>query len=302
VDAVLIAVADVADVDLGGDEIEDVACRLAVLEEQVAEGSVGKGGGEVVLRCHRHGLDGHAAGGSAVSEQDFLSTADKFAVDEGVANVEADGLQTPGVGEELEVGGVAVLEDDGDGLLGVGDRGESCVGGGVVDAGEAEVNCGDLAHGAVDGEGAAGARHLVQNAVDVVVDGAAAEGGADGRVGDAGGGNDSLAQAAGEKGLAVAGSGAGGAGAGELDAEGAFNAGVGQQLLGSTQVGTDQFATDTVTLQRSDAQIPHQNGVGAGWSRIRSVGRFRFQQNQTLASKKGHWRVPLGGQGEGSAG
>ena len=49
----------------------------------------------------------------------------------------------------------------------------------------------------------------------------------------------------------------------QFHAERAFNASVGEQLLGCTQIGSHQVAVDHITLLRSDVQIPHQNGISA---------------------------------------
>jgi len=122
----------------------------------------------------------------------------------------------------------------------------------------------------------------VTQTIDVVVDGDAGEAGADRGVGDTGVSNDRLAKAAGLKSLAVSRGRTSGAGARQLDAEGAFNAGVGQQLLRGTEVRTDNVAVNNVTLLGSDVQIANQYGVGAGRSRIRSVRPLRLDQDQAF--------------------
>ena len=186
VDAVLVAVAGVSDVDAGRVEAHDAASGGAVEEGEVAEGAVGEGGGEIVLGGDGGGLDHHRAGAGPVSEQDFLDAADQFAVDEGVAHVHGDGLETAGVAVKAEGARVALLEDLGRGLVGVGDSGGGGVGWCVVYAGHREVDGRNLADRRVQRKRTATPSQLMQYAVDVVVDGGGTEGGADGEVVDLG--------------------------------------------------------------------------------------------------------------------
>ena len=282
-DAVLVAVAHVTDVDLRGGEVNDVAGGLAVLEEQVTQAGVGEGGREVVLRGHGHGFQGDRARGAAVGDQSLLGAVDQLPVDQGVADVEGYRLEATGIGQQLEAIGVAVLEDDRRGLVGVGGGGSCGIGRGVVDAGEGEIDGGDFTDRAVESEGAAGTGHFVQHTIDVVVDGDAGEAGAHRCVGDADASSHGLAKAACLECFAVSRGGGNGAGTGELNAEGTFNASVGEQLLGCTEVGANEIAAHHIALQRSDVEVTHEHGVGPIRNRIGAVGGFGLNQDETLA-------------------
>lgn len=375
-DAVLVGVGGVADVHPVGDQGDDVAGGAAVDEGEVAQVAVREGGGEVVLVSDGRGFDDDGACGGTVGDEHLLGAADEFAVDDAVSGVQRDGLKAAGVGQHVEGAAVAGLEDQGGGLVGIGDGGGSGVGGGVVDARHREVDGWDLAHGGVDAEGAASARQLVQNTVDVVVEGdraeRAAHGGVDGlqadRVGaravggdvaaegaergDAGGADvagdqcdgaaasatcdaddlvlvgvvggagahcqsdavertsgrgarDSgaycrLGEAAGFQHRAEARSGAGGAAAGQLNAEGAFDAGVGEQLLRGAEVGADEIAVDDIALDRRDAEIADQHCIGSPWSRVGAVGRFDLGEQEALTSEKCHVKLPVVVLGDGA--
>lgn len=229
--AVLIAVGHVANIDPGGGEIDDVASGLTVLEQQVAQAAIAQGSGEVVLGGHGDGLENHGASGGAIGQKHLFGAADELAVHQGVAHVERYRLQTTGVGEQLEAGGVAVLEHDRGGLVGIGHGREGSVGRRVVNASEREIDRWNLTNSAVNGESSASTSNLMQNTINVVIDGCAAKGRAHRGVGDACGGDDRFAQAASLQGLAVARSGPGSTRAGQFNAEGALHPGVGQELL-----------------------------------------------------------------------
>lgn len=277
-DAVLVAVGGVGDVTLAGGERDAVAGGGAVQEGEVA-GRLGLGDVEVVLGGQGGSLDHDRASGLAVGDQDFLGAADEFAVDGAVGDVEAHRLEATGVGEELEGRGVALLEDQGAGLGAVGDSGGGGVCGCVVDAGHREVDCGDLAHGRVQGEGATAAGGLVQHTVVVEVDGRAGEGGADRGVGDAGGSDDGFAHAARLENRAVAGSRTSGAGAGHFDLKGDAHAAVGEQLRAIAEVRADEIAADEIGLDRGDVKVAHQQRVGACRRAVGTVSRFLFHED-----------------------
>lgn len=289
-DTVLVAIGGVGDVALGSGEGDAVAGCGAVEEGEVA-GGFGLGEVEVVLGGQGGGLDHHRAAGLAVGDEDLLGAADQLAVDSAVGNVEADGLEAAGVSEELEGGGVALLEDQGAGLSAVGDSWGGGVSRGVVDADHREVEGGDLAHSGVHGEGAPAAGGLVQDAVVVEVDGGGAEGGADGGVGDGGGGHDRLAHAARLQDAAKARGGASSAGTSKLHLERDAYAAVGQQLRAVAEVGADQVAADQIGLDRRDVEVAHQQGVGACRAAVGAVGRLLLDEDQPLASKC-HGPVP----------
>ena len=280
--AVLVAVGNVADVNAGGSEVDDVAGGATVGEVQVAQAGVSQSSSEVVLRGDADGFEGGRASGSAVGQQNFLGATDELAVDKVVAKVEAEGLERTSEGEQLEAAGVAVLEDQRGCLVRVSSGGQSAVVRGDVNTGESEIDGGDFAHSAVDAEGAPAAGHLVAQAINVVVDGDAGEAGADRCVGDAGVSNDGLGQTASLKSFAVLGSSTSGAGTSQLDAEAALNAGVSEELLRCAQVRTNNVAVYNVTLLRSDVQIPYQNGVGSVGRWVGPVARFRLDQNQAF--------------------
>jgi len=281
-DTVLIAVGHVADVDAGRSEVHDVAGGAAVGEVQVAQAAVSESRGKVVLRGDAHGFDGGRPSAGAVGKENFLGATDELAVDQVVAQIEAEGLERTSEGEQLEAAGVAVLEDQRGSLVRVGSGGQSAVVRSDVHTSEGEVDRGNFAHGAVDAESAATAGHLVAQTINVVVDGDAGEACADRGVGNAGVGDDRLRQAASLESFAVLRSGAGSARACKLNAEAALNASVGEKLLRCAQVGTNNVAVYDVTLLRSDIQISYENGVGSRRSRVGPVARFRLDQNQAF--------------------
>ena len=190
---VLIAVADVADVHAGRREINDVAGNRAMGEVQITQAGIGQSSSEVILRCDADCFQGGRASSGAVGEQHLFSATNQLAVDEGVAQVKAEGLERTSVGKQLEAAGVAVLEDQRGGLVRVGRGRQSAVIRSVVHAGKAEIDGRNFSHRSVNGTGAASTGHLVTQTINVVVDGDAVEACADRRVGDAGGGNNRLA-------------------------------------------------------------------------------------------------------------
>ncbi len=211
-DAILIAIAHIADVDSGRDEIDDVASSLTMLEQQVAQCSIGQGSSEVVLGCHGHSFQGHTASAGTISQQYLLGATNQLAINKRVAHIKGYGLQAAGIGQQLEASGVAVFEDDRSGLIAVRDRRQSRIGRRVIDASEGEIDCRDFANSAVDGERTASASHLMQNTINVVIDGAATEACANRCVSDAGASNNGFAHAASKQGFAIAGSGPSSAG------------------------------------------------------------------------------------------
>ncbi len=182
VDAVLVGVAGRSDVHAVGNQRDDVTSGRSMDEGKIAESVVGERGGEVVLLCDGGCFDRCGAGHRAIGEQHFLGAADEFAVDDAVADVHGNRLKAAGVGEEVEAAAVACLEDERGGLVGVGYGRRGGVGGGVVDARHREVEGRDLADSGVQRERAASAGELVENPVDVVVEGYRAESAADGGV------------------------------------------------------------------------------------------------------------------------
>lgn len=184
VDAVLIGVGRIADVEAARLQGDDVAARAAVDEGEFAEGAVRLSGGEVVLVGDGRGLDHDSASGGAVGDQHLLGAVDQLAVDGGDAEVHGNGLEAPAVAQQREGTAVAGLEDLRGGLVRVGDGRGGGVGRSVVDARHREVDGGDLANLRVQAEGAPAPSQLVQHTVDVVVDGGRAEGRADGGVDD----------------------------------------------------------------------------------------------------------------------
>lgn len=294
-DAILVGVGDVTDVDLGRAEGDDVAGRGAVLPGEVAEG-LNEGSREVVLAGEGGSLDRDRTAGAAIRDQDFLGSTDELAVDRGVAQVQGNGLQSGGVGEQLEAAGAAVLEDD-RGLLSVGGgSGGGVSDDGVVDAGEGEVNRGDLTHGAVQRPGATSTGDFVQDAIHCVVDGDAAGGAAAVRfVGDARRGHNRFGHGAGLEGGAESRRGAEGtAAAGELNAEGALHSGVGEQLLRCTEVRAHQVAAHHVALLGDDVEVADQHGVAPGGGGIGAVSRLKLDEDETFAEKLGHLPYLLG--------
>lgn len=283
-DAVLIAVADIANVDLGGNKVDDVTSGLTVLEQQVAQRSIAQSGSEIVLLSNGRRFNGDTASASAISQQHLLGAVDQVAIHQSVADIEGHRLQAAAVRQQLEVSGVAVLGNYWVGLIGVSDRRSGGVGWGVVDTSESEINGGNFTNSQVQSESAPCASYFVQQAIDVVIDGAATKACAHRCVGHAGSGNDGLAHATGKQSFAIARSGASGARTSKLNAERALNTSVRQQLLRCAQVRTNQITADDITLERSDAQIANQNGVGAGRSRIRAVRSLRLQKDQAFPS------------------
>lgn len=283
-DAILIAVADIADVDLGGGEINDVAGGLAVLEQQVAKRAVSKRSSEVVLLRNGWRFDGHTASAGAISQQHLLGAVDQVAVHQSVADVESHRLQAAAIGQQLKVSRIAILGDYRVGLIGVGDRRRCGVSGSVVHTSESEINGGDLADGYIQRISAARAGHFMQQTINVVIDGAATKTCADGRIGHAGSSHDGFAHTTSKQSLAIARSGASSARTSQFNAEGALNTSVSQQLLRRAQIRTNQVTTDNITLQRSDIQIANQNGVRSVGSRIRPVSRLRLQKDQAFPS------------------
>ena len=255
------------------------------MQEGEVAGGFGLGEGEEVLGGQGGGLDHHRASGLAVGDQDFLGAADEFAVDGAVGDVEAHRLEAARVGEELERRGVALLEDQRAGLVAVGDARGSRVRGRVVDAHHGEVDCRNFAYGGVEGEGAAAAGGLVENAVVVEVDGGGAEGSAGGDVGDGGGRHDRLDHAARLQDGAEAGRRASGAGAGQLDLEREAHAAIGQQLGAVAQVGADEVAADQIGLNGRDVEVAHQQGIGADRGAVGAGGDFLLDEDQPLAGK-----------------
>jgi len=166
---VLIRVARVADVALAGRQGDTVAGSSTVQESEVS-GGFGLGNVEVVLGGKGGRFKHHGAAGGPVSDQHFLGATHELAVDGLVSHVEADRLKTAGIAEELEGGGVALLEDQRAGLLAVGGGGQCCVGRCVVDTGHREVDRGDLPHFGIQGEGAAAAGQDVADTVVVEID------------------------------------------------------------------------------------------------------------------------------------
>ena len=73
-------------------------------ELQVAQSSIViNSSSEVVLRCHRHCLNRDRASSSAISDQDLFRAANQFAIDDGVAKVEREALQSTCIRQQLEV-------------------------------------------------------------------------------------------------------------------------------------------------------------------------------------------------------
>jgi hypothetical protein len=99
VDAVLIAVAHIANINLGRGEINDVAGGLTVLEQQVAQGAIAQCGSEIVLLSNGWSFDHHAAGTGTISQQHLLGAVDQIAVHQGVADIKGHRLQAAGVGQ-----------------------------------------------------------------------------------------------------------------------------------------------------------------------------------------------------------
>ena len=289
--AVLVAVGRVAHVALGGSEGDTVAGGGAVEEGEVA-GGFGLGNVEEVLGGQGDCFDDHRSSGLAVGDQDFLCAADEFAVDSAVGDVEGDGLEAAGVGEELEGGSVALLEDQGAGLVAVGDGGGGGVGRGVVDAHHREVESWNLAHGGVQGEGATAAGGFVQHTIAVEVDRGGAERAAYGCVSDAGRSDHGLAEAAGLEDAAKAGGRTSGAGAGQFHLERDAYAAVGQQRGAVAKVRTDEVAADEIGLDRGDVEVTHQQRIGAGWAAVGAVSDFLLYEDQPLASKESHESLP----------
>ncbi len=283
-DAILVAVADIADVDLGGDEINDVAGGLAVLEQQVAKRAVSKRSSEVILLRNGWCFDGHTASAGAIGQQHLFGAVDQIAINQGVADVKSHRLQASRIRQQLKVRGVAVSGNYRVGLIGVGDRRSCGVSGSVVHTSESEINGGDLTNGYIQRVSAASASHLVQQAINVVVDGAATKTCANGRIGHAGSSHDGFAHATSKQSLAIARSGTSDTRTSQFNAEGALNTSISQQLLRRTQIRANQITADNITLQRSDIQIANQNGVRSVGSRIRPVSRLRLQKDQAFPS------------------
>lgn len=230
-DAILVAVADIADVDLSGGEINDVAGALAVLEQQVTKRAVSKRSSEVVLLRNGWRFDGHTASAGAISQQHLLGAVDQVAVHQSVADIEGHRLQATAIREQFKTSRVAVFGNYRVGLIGVGDRRRCGVSGSVVHTSESEINGGDLANGHIQRVSAARTSHFMQQTIDVVIDGAATKTCAYGRIGHAGSGNDSFTHATSKQSLAIARSGASGARTSQFNAERTLNTSVSQQLL-----------------------------------------------------------------------
>ena len=94
--AVLIAVVDVADVHASRREINDVAGNRAMGEVQITQAGIGQSSSEVVLRCDADCFQGGRASSGAVSKQHLFSATNQLAIDEGVAQVEAERLERNG--------------------------------------------------------------------------------------------------------------------------------------------------------------------------------------------------------------
>ena len=242
-----------------------------MLERQVAQRLIGQRSGKVVLLRHRDSFHHHRAVRGTIGQEHLFSATNQFAIHQRVTDVEGHRLQAARVGQQCKRISVAFLEHQRGGLVGVGHTRQCRIVRSVVDAGEGEVDRRDLTHVRVDGESATATGDLVTHTINVVMDGHRAEAAGDRCVGDARGRSNSLAQAASQQSLAVLRSSASSARASQLDAEGAFNTSVSEELLRCTQVRANQIAADDITLQRSDIQIPHQNRVRSVGSRIRSV-------------------------------
>lgn len=374
-DVVLTGVGGVADVHGAEDQADSVAGGGAVGEAEVAGRPIRDGGCEVVLLGDGWDFDDNGASDVSLGDQHLLSAADQFAVDDVVADVHADRLETGVcVGVQLEGGGVALFEDLRGGLVGVGDRaGGSGVSGGVVDASHGELDCRDRTDLPAERERATGAGDAVEQTIYVVVDSGAFKTVADGFVGNVGcnavtagcsrykcgadranssyfcradvigdqanvatacaaGNSDDLSdvgvicwacagrksdgvgrtcrssacdcaacrswsQGTGSKGVAVARGRASSTGASEFDGELALDAGVGQELLGGTQIGANEVAAHDVTLHGSDGEVADQHSVGAGWGDVGAVCGLSLDQDQAFAEEKGHWDYLSGGVG-----
>lgn len=83
VDAVLVGVGRVADVQASGLEGDDVAGGVAVDEGQLTEGAVRESRGEVVLLGDGRSFDDDGAGGGTVGDQHLLGAVHQLAVDGG---------------------------------------------------------------------------------------------------------------------------------------------------------------------------------------------------------------------------
>ena len=140
-----------------------------MLEREISSARAG-GIVEEVVRANSHGLDHHLTSRRAVGDQHLLRAAHQLAVHQLIGHFKAEALQATGIAEHLKGTGVALLKHHWVSLVGVGGRADRNVSRCVVDAGELERNGRDLAHCAVQGEGAAAAGGLVQHAIVVEVD------------------------------------------------------------------------------------------------------------------------------------
>ena len=78
--------------------------------ERVVPSSRASDAGEIVLSCHRDGLQNNAAARATISDQHFLAATNQLAVDALIVLIKAERLHSAGIAEQLLAGGVAVLE------------------------------------------------------------------------------------------------------------------------------------------------------------------------------------------------